>query len=479
MDLVEFLSKLRECQSIKLCVSSRPWSVFSSAYDQNTDGQLEVQELTRSDIRTYVSDKMNQSSWFGRLRHAKPKGCSRLVDDITDKAQGVFLWVYLVVRSLLRGLNNDDGLKELRQRLREYPQTLDGYFQRMSDRIEKLYRSHSARIMIVALRSEEPLPLCAPRCLEHEMADPDYTLKTRSKNMSLERLPGKVPQKGVEQINSDKPHQDQRSSEDSKFFDEEEEDGDISESPISDDEGMFVTSQRTVSKRYLDARCADLLEIVGDGISFIHRTARDFLEEPRMLQVLRNHAGAEFDPYLSLARLALWRIKSLTEDGAIMGTIFHDMLRREHSVEARNLAAFGELLYDFDAHGDEMFEAHEGPVGCFTDTKMGMLLLDEAYGSYHDSVLSFAVSAVLNRLRDKIRPKEAVLPSAEDEGDEEEDFSVLFGRNPSHEDEEEDLIILPSRNFSHRAVDGFRGRMYMVEYDSVFKPWLRRPSQPP
>lgn len=47
-----------------------------------------------------------------------------LAKEIVDKAQGVFLWVFLVVRFLRRGLTNADTLLVFQNRLRQFPTDL-------------------------------------------------------------------------------------------------------------------------------------------------------------------------------------------------------------------------------------------------------------------------------------------------------------------------------------------------------------------
>ena len=100
--------------------------------------------MTQRDIEIYATDKLLANAVFAHMQARQSEACHDLVHGITTKAQGVFLWVYLVVRSLLRGLTNDDDLETLQRRLEEYPPDLNGYFQRMSDRIESVYKVRSS-----------------------------------------------------------------------------------------------------------------------------------------------------------------------------------------------------------------------------------------------------------------------------------------------------------------------------------------------
>ncbi|KAH9236527.1 hypothetical protein K456DRAFT_1736659 [Colletotrichum gloeosporioides 23] len=59
--------------------------------------------------------------------------------------EGVFFWVSLVVKSLVRGLNNNDGFEILQRRVTEFPPGLDEFFKRMVDSLEGVYRDEYLR----------------------------------------------------------------------------------------------------------------------------------------------------------------------------------------------------------------------------------------------------------------------------------------------------------------------------------------------
>ncbi|MEJ7658326.1 MAG: hypothetical protein WKG07_01200 [Hymenobacter sp.] len=69
-----------------------------------------------------------------------------LVEAIVQTAAGVFLWVTLVVKSLLSGLRNGDGIRHLRQRLASLPADLKGLYDHMLDSIELLYKEEASQI---------------------------------------------------------------------------------------------------------------------------------------------------------------------------------------------------------------------------------------------------------------------------------------------------------------------------------------------
>lgn len=116
----ELLGPLRVLASsdcIKICVSSRPWDAFDREFS-HVKWKLQLEDLTRKDIRNYVKEELGVDPKFQKLSQIDPR-CSGIKDTIVQRAQGVFLWVYLVVNSLKRGLLKDDNYSDLQNRLNE------------------------------------------------------------------------------------------------------------------------------------------------------------------------------------------------------------------------------------------------------------------------------------------------------------------------------------------------------------------------
>ncbi|KAJ4123183.1 hypothetical protein NW768_009711 [Fusarium equiseti] len=97
--------------SIKLCVGSRPWNAFSDAFNQYPT--LTMQTLTAPDIQTYINGHLNTNSAFRDWQALSPNGTEALRKDLLEKADGVFLWVYVVVRELLLALERGRNLHDL------------------------------------------------------------------------------------------------------------------------------------------------------------------------------------------------------------------------------------------------------------------------------------------------------------------------------------------------------------------------------
>jgi hypothetical protein len=122
-DVIKILKRLSDGKNFKLCVSSRSWNIFDNAFGQEVSKKLYIHELTRHDILRYTTSTLQEDiNWrmgsSGDIRYEK------LIEDITEAAQGVFLWVVLVIRSVLEGLSSGDSIRLLDRRMSEIPKDL-------------------------------------------------------------------------------------------------------------------------------------------------------------------------------------------------------------------------------------------------------------------------------------------------------------------------------------------------------------------
>jgi hypothetical protein len=69
------------------------------------------------DIRNYIEDKLENNTRIVFLIQREPYAAAMLVEEVKNRAEGVFLWAALVVKELLRGLTNKDDISLLIKRL--------------------------------------------------------------------------------------------------------------------------------------------------------------------------------------------------------------------------------------------------------------------------------------------------------------------------------------------------------------------------
>ena len=142
--LVEILKTLSTSPFVKICASSRPLLIFEKAFRDHPG--LRLQDLTTEDIRRYVSGKLTNDPRMKRISMQEPLQQHDFVKDISAKAQGVFLWVKVVVRSLLDGLGNQDRIEDLKARLNVLPTDLEQLYHHMIMRIEPMYLQKASEV---------------------------------------------------------------------------------------------------------------------------------------------------------------------------------------------------------------------------------------------------------------------------------------------------------------------------------------------
>jgi hypothetical protein len=243
--IIAFVESMLQLPNVKLCVSSRPWVQFQAAFSQAST--LRVQDLTYPDIRHFVQTRFDGCPGFRRLTEREAGYAASLIHQVVEKSSGVFLWVRLVVDSLIAGLSNDDRICDLEKRLRSLPPELDDLYARILDDIDPFYFEHACQyfeLMLANGGSAEALLL--------SFAD-----------------------------------------EDRGFF---------HTLPVAVMSHKEYAARLDTLERRLSSCCKGLLDVSSDRrVNFLHRTARDFLDTPAM----RERVGAaikraEFDAHLQL-----------------------------------------------------------------------------------------------------------------------------------------------------------------------------------
>ncbi|KAH8173141.1 NACHT domain-containing protein [Sarocladium implicatum] len=150
-ELAEFLVDLgAQTKAIKFVLSSRPLSEFMDIFDHLPG--LRVQDLTKTDILRYTK------SFISPDRYAMdPIEVETLISTISDKSQGVFLWVAVVVQKVLEGLRHGDTLEELQLRVKKLPSELKDLYKRMLEDIDASYRSQAAEMLLLVATVFDPM----------------------------------------------------------------------------------------------------------------------------------------------------------------------------------------------------------------------------------------------------------------------------------------------------------------------------------
>ena len=270
-DIVRILHLLTMSPNIKMCLSSRPWNIFEDAYGHNTERKLYLQDLTRGDMEHYVINNLGShlsftSLWLDETLY------EGLVQETVNRSQGVFLWVFLVVRSLCEGFTDGDRVSTLKARLEHLPTDLEKFFRHILERVDDIHHKAMARTFQQALEATETLPLLGCSFLDEE--DTDFAFKVDIQEMDHDN----------------------------------------------------IMSRHASMRRRLNGRCKGLLEAAveqspteelafwGTRVDFLHRTVPDFLKSKDVQISLAHCINQEpFSTNASLCRMYLALIKTMSK----------------------------------------------------------------------------------------------------------------------------------------------------------------------
>jgi hypothetical protein len=118
-----------------------------------------VQDMTHDDIKIYVADKLERNRSMQELIGEDPEGALGLIEEVVNKADGVFLWVVLVVKSLTSGLCNGDGIVHLRRRLEAIPSDLETLHSHMMKSIDPFDVEEASQMIQIFRASGHDLDL--------------------------------------------------------------------------------------------------------------------------------------------------------------------------------------------------------------------------------------------------------------------------------------------------------------------------------
>lgn len=136
-ELIDTLRLMTSSPHIKICVSSRPWPEFAKDFGRSCP-TLAVQNHTLHDMKTYVKRCLVDDPDFQQLR-LRDNSCDDIIPEIAERAQGVWLWTYLVTRDLKRAVTRCEGVQTLRTILDSFPRSLEDYFEHIISRVEPHY----------------------------------------------------------------------------------------------------------------------------------------------------------------------------------------------------------------------------------------------------------------------------------------------------------------------------------------------------
>lgn len=131
--------------TLKLCVSSRPDQAYIDEF--SCYPKLRVQDLNGGDIDAIIAQDLLGNPSVTRLAQSTAKSSLKdLAASIRWRADGVLLWVRLVVSSLLRGIQNLDDVRTLQRRVDEMPGDLEELYAQILHRNNHDHKHYAADV---------------------------------------------------------------------------------------------------------------------------------------------------------------------------------------------------------------------------------------------------------------------------------------------------------------------------------------------
>lgn len=195
--VTDLLQSIARSEDVRICVSSRPWNMFTDAFQHSP--QLRLELLTKGDIAVFVEDKLRENEQFKELEELYESECAELIKRLVQKASGVFLWVHLVVRDILKAVRDGNGLRALFKKLDEIPDDLNQCFLHMMYRIPERDRSKAAAIFQLMVQARKQPDLMTLSFIEED--DPNFALNDYIKEATHAQVQHRNPL-AIRKINS-------------------------------------------------------------------------------------------------------------------------------------------------------------------------------------------------------------------------------------------------------------------------------------
>jgi len=190
------IEQLRD-QGVKMCLSSRPEPHIQELLECYP--KLRLQDATNHDVVRLALGQLTRALSRIRIVGIEEQSLHKLALKVADKAEGVFLWACLAIKSLVNGLRNGDSMTVLERRLRQLPSGIQKLYHQMWSRLPQedqlLYRGEASLFLSMA----EHLPISLlrftvamdkqlqERLLGHEKLTEEYLQETMIACLLMER----------------------------------------------------------------------------------------------------------------------------------------------------------------------------------------------------------------------------------------------------------------------------------------------------
>lgn len=333
-ELASFLLRILDARpNVKMCLASRPWLVFEDAFSRRPS--LHMEDLTLTDIELFAKEKLSEHPMFSQLQALNPQGARAIIEEVTQKSTGVFLWVRLVIKSLLEGLRDGDTIEDLEARLMLLPQDLEDLFKKILGDLDAVYFEEASQLFQTVRASHVPWREVNLEAKNHLPSHDGLSQQDRDNSSPLTIL--------------------------SLSFAREDVNRALLEGfgkPMNHDQRLY---RAETMRRRLASRCKGLLEVPTfkrDGpeakVQYLHRTVKDFLHEASAQDFLSAGSTTHFDPHVALCAALIRHTKAIspTEEDESGMQSFEGLVKlfitQCHWIEKSNSYEYARFLDEMD-----------------------------------------------------------------------------------------------------------------------------------
>lgn len=268
VEIVEFIQHMmaRCPKGLKLCAASRPWPEFHDNFNEGP--MLQMHLLTKNDMEVFVHETLSINKGFAERKQLDSEASSQLLKDIVGKANGVFLWVSLVVRHLSSLFSDVQSISQARKALEALPTDVSSLYDAIWTAIGPENLIDASHMIQVLQANDGPMDWLTFWAVE----------ESKSAEFNTDRFP-------------------------------------------KNDKLRKVALKSLARKLAACTKC--ILEVSGDAnggvVDFIHRTARDWAVNPQTWRLIYSSSSPQFDPHLCILKA---RIMILPPRASLLGDDF-------------------------------------------------------------------------------------------------------------------------------------------------------------
>lgn len=326
---------------LKICTTSRPHLAFEEELTSaESPYKLAVHEYTRLDIQQFINREfeVTRCNPFAGIKHAdRDSAKTQVVQEIQRMANGVFLWVVLIVKGLKQESRTSTTLEELMRVLDHFPEDLDEIYERMIDKQSRQHQKFAARLLLLLL-SEYDLERERRRrtSLNWELRVSDVIFLENEIEKKHDASIPDVPRKIFEKRITDRcPHLVQ----------------------IQDDDPYFVQIQGEGVQLQSRERI----------VQFTHKTVADFIGSQRMRKKLQDLAEI-YEPLVTQFRMDFYSFRTVGHVRHLKPEYRHGenfrsdeclLLLRAYECERVAQTCLGSELWDFNKVKEDASEERQ------------------------------------------------------------------------------------------------------------------------